>query len=220
MLLFNLIGVKPSTLFKDNVLLFQRESKALPQQPDRPVIVRGLNRFLELKQIAVQRAAEQKAREDQVFKTNVHLRQPASTFTVPRPFAFEADRAVAAARDQRREERRQREQKEEAEKVKRERASELRRLASTKGDAGYSASVMQRRQRDGNDSEYTHRPHTRESCNRDLIRRMLEEEDDEVVTAESENDRQTVNQELLGSSSYASLHRSAADSLYAGVYHD
>ena len=49
-----------------------------------PVIVRGLGRFLELKERAKQQRQEQKQREEQVFRPN--LAYTPRGFTVPQPF--------------------------------------------------------------------------------------------------------------------------------------
>ncbi|KAE9136033.1 hypothetical protein PF006_g14479 [Phytophthora fragariae] len=51
---------------------------------DKPVIVRGLGRFLELRELARQQQAEQKQREQKVFSPNTSY-EPRS-YTVPKPF--------------------------------------------------------------------------------------------------------------------------------------
>ncbi|KAG1692137.1 hypothetical protein DVH05_025757 [Phytophthora capsici] len=65
-------------------------SKGSPSPPrdssaeEKPVIVRGLGRFLELKDLARKQQAEQKQREQKVFAPN-SLYEPRS-YTVPKPF--------------------------------------------------------------------------------------------------------------------------------------
>jgi isochorismate synthase EntC len=52
--------------------------------PQKPVIVRGLGRFLELRDLARKQQAEQKQREQKVFAPNKAY-EPRS-YTVPKPF--------------------------------------------------------------------------------------------------------------------------------------
>jgi len=64
-----------------------------PPQPEGPVVVRGLDRFLELKDLAKKMEEEKREREENAFKVKqsavgpgVHLQLP---FTVPSPFHFQ-----------------------------------------------------------------------------------------------------------------------------------
>ncbi|TMW65448.1 hypothetical protein Poli38472_008090 [Pythium oligandrum] len=60
------------------------ESKARRESEERPVVVRGLGRFLELQERAKRQQIEQKQREDKVFRPNYSY-EPRS-YTIPKPF--------------------------------------------------------------------------------------------------------------------------------------
>lgn len=56
-----------------------------PVQPSGPVVVNGMGRYLELKEIAKRQEAELKEREEKVFFRNVK-HDPDHLYTVPKPF--------------------------------------------------------------------------------------------------------------------------------------
>jgi len=66
--------------FQPNVSISKREE----EDADGPVIVRGLGRHLELKEMAKKKEEERLAREEEIFKTNP--REAKGGYTVPQPF--------------------------------------------------------------------------------------------------------------------------------------
>jgi len=67
--------------FQPNVAI----SKRTVQEPDGPVIVRGLGRHLELKEMAKKKEHDRLQREEEVFKTQPRAANPGG-YTVPQPF--------------------------------------------------------------------------------------------------------------------------------------
>eukprot|EP00878_Enallax_costatus_P021208 GHUV01022446.1.p1 GENE.GHUV01022446.1~~GHUV01022446.1.p1 ORF type:complete len:368 (+),score=115.39 GHUV01022446.1:191-1294(+) len=60
-------------------------NKEVPRQQG-PVLVRGLGRFMELKEMAKRQAEQKAAVEAKVFMTNIHANTRQRPFTVPKPF--------------------------------------------------------------------------------------------------------------------------------------
>ena len=74
--------------FQPNVSLIKQ---AVPE-PDGPVIVRGLGRHLELKEMAKKKEEEKAAREEEVFKTQPRV--ATAGYTVPQPFHLSDNQKV------------------------------------------------------------------------------------------------------------------------------
>ena len=71
-------------------------TSAMTQSKD-PVIVRGLGRYLELKEMAKRREDELREREEKVFHSNVS-RPARHSFTIPKPFHLESDKKAKERR--------------------------------------------------------------------------------------------------------------------------
>lgn len=67
-----------------------------------PVLVRGLGRFMELKEMARRQAEQKAAVEAKVFLTNIGSKAPRKPFTVPEPFRLGRSAESAAQEDVRR----------------------------------------------------------------------------------------------------------------------
>lgn len=68
---------------------FQPKIVHKPKLPSGPVPVCGLERHLELSNMARQKQEEQRKREEQVF--NMHPRSPTHPYTIPEPFPLSSD---------------------------------------------------------------------------------------------------------------------------------
>ena len=63
--------------------------RTVPKQPPGPIVVRGLGRHLELKELAQRQAEDKAERERKAFLTNVSSSQ--KTYTVPAPFQLSSN---------------------------------------------------------------------------------------------------------------------------------
>ena len=76
-------------------------NRSAPKQPTAPVVVQGMDRFLELKRLATQQQAEKRAREEQVFFVNVRDKANPVGPTVPEPFRLSCEDPVLQERSMR-----------------------------------------------------------------------------------------------------------------------
>jgi len=91
--------------FRPNVNRVEKKKK----KTKGPIVVRGLGRFMELKNLAKQKENEQKQREREVFGLKNELSR---THTVPKPFSFQSRKRRTEEKLRREQELREREMKE------------------------------------------------------------------------------------------------------------
>jgi hypothetical protein len=133
----------------------QLDAVALPSQPQGPIIVRGLNRFLELKNMAAKQQEELRQREEKVFCKVHPTDKPKARATVPKPFSFEHRGKVNSVPEQTRPK------------------SSQQSSSVTKPKRLAAQQVVDPKK------AYTFRPRTTETSNRELIQQILNEPEDE-----------------------------------------